>query len=265
MTLYKITERLITHNRPKTKLSPQGCVIHDTENPGATAQNHYDYWNNGEHQSSAHYVVDWIEIIRLIPENEIAWHAGHTANMEYLSVEMCVPKTHNVIQFQLVWERTVWLVADAFIRYRWSIRPGLWSHDGISQRYHETNHTDPTAYFKEYGKTFGDFVTEVDALIRKMKKDEGVKNMEQVIAFWSAKDFSAAIQIAERLGNCLMTCRDCKPELNKRAQTAEHLIVVGGKEIINHPNVTNLCGLTGPDTAILAAEYAKKLDSKSNV
>jgi N-acetyl-anhydromuramyl-L-alanine amidase AmpD len=81
----------------------------------------------------------------------------------------------------------------------------------------------------------------------------------EVIAFWSAKDFSAAVQISERLGNCLMTCRNTKPDLNLDAKAAKHLIVVGGPEVKDHPNVTNLCGQTGPDTAILAANYAKKL------
>ena len=156
----------------------------------------------------------------------------------------------------------MWLVADAFVRYGWSIVSGIWSHDAISQRYHETDHTDPTGYFKEYGKSFADFVVDVDTLARKMKEEKGEKDMEHVIAFWSAKDFSGAIQIAERLDNCLLTCRDGKPELNKYAKSAQHLIVVGGREVTDHSNVTNLCGLTGPDTAILAAEYAKKLEGK---
>jgi N-acetylmuramoyl-L-alanine amidase len=261
--MFVILEQLLDkYNRPRRVLKPEGFVIHATSNPGATAQNHYKYFNSGDRQSSAHYVADWQDIIRLIPENEIAWHAGPSANSKYLSVEMCEPKGHNVLEFQQVWERTVWLVADAFVRYGWGVTPGLWSHDGISKRYHETDHTDPIGFFKEYGRTFADFVTEVDALIRKTKQGKGEKEMEHVIAFWTAKDFSGAIQIAERLGNCLLTCRDGKPELNARAKSAQHLIVIGGKEVTDHPNVTNLCGATGPDTAILAAEYAKKLEGE---
>jgi N-acetylmuramoyl-L-alanine amidase len=90
-------------------------------------------------------------------------------------------------------------------------------------------------------------------------KEGGINVPNHVIAFWSAKDYSAAIQISERLNNCLMTCRNAKPDLNPDAKAAKHLIVVGGPEVTDHPNVTNLCGATGPDTAILAANYAKSL------
>lgn len=94
-------------------------------------------------------------------------------------------------------------------------------------------------------------------LFSDLKGDVDVPN--HVIAFWSAKDYSGAIQISERLGNCLMTCRNAKPDLHPDAKAAKHLIVVGGPKVTDHPNVTNLCGDTGPDTAILAAKYAQTL------
>lgn len=90
-------------------------------------------------------------------------------------------------------------------------------------------------------------------------KDGGDNVPNHVIVFWTAKDYSAAGMISERLDNCLMTCRNAKPDLNPDAKAAKHLIVVGGPEVTDHPNVTNLCGITGPDTAILAANYAKSL------
>jgi N-acetylmuramoyl-L-alanine amidase len=258
--MYPISEQLITHNRPKQRLCPQGFVIHDTATKGATAQNEHDYFDGGDRRGSAHYFVDWTQIIRTIPENEVAWHAGPTANNEYLSVEMCVPKTHDPEKFREVWNRTVWLVADAFIRYGWYIRAGLWSHEGISNRYHETDHQDPIEYFKEYGKTFSDFVMEVDEVVRLVRASKGENIvLKHVIVFWTAKDYSGAIQISERLSNCLMTCRDGKPDIHPDAKMAKHLIVVGGPEVKDHPNVTNLCGLRGPETAILAANYAKTL------
>lgn len=90
-------------------------------------------------------------------------------------------------------------------------------------------------------------------------KEGGANEMKVAIVYWTAKDFSVAQLIAERLGNCGMFCRNAKPDLHEDAKSAQKLIVVGGPEITDHPNVTNLCGATGPDTAILAANYAKTI------
>jgi hypothetical protein len=109
------------------------------------------------------------------------------------------------------------------------------------------------------GVGYGEDIIKIYNQISKEVLQGGNDVPNHVIAFWSAKDYSIAIQISERLGNCLMTCRDGKPDLNPDAKAAKHLIVVGGPEIKDHPNVTNLCGATGLDTAILAANYAKTL------
>lgn len=83
--------------------------------------------------------------------------------------------------------------------------------------------------------------------------------MKEAIAYWTLKDFSTAEQIAAKLGNCGMFCRNTNPALHPDAKAAKRLIVVGGPEVKDHPNVTNLCGLHAEDTAIKAAQYAKTL------
>jgi hypothetical protein len=39
------------------------------------------------------------------------------------------------------------------------------SHDEVSKRWHETNHTDPVAYFAQYGKTVDAFRREVQEVL----------------------------------------------------------------------------------------------------
>ena len=88
----------------------------------------------------------------------------------------------------------------------------------------------------------------------------GTDQMEIAVLYFSIKDFSAAFQIAERSGNCGMFCRQgVNANIHKDAKGAKKLIVVGGAEVTDRANVVNLCGFTGPDTAILAAQYAKTL------
>jgi len=90
-------------------------------------------------------------------------------------------------------------------------------------------------------------------------KTEEDSTMKDAVVYWTLKDFSAAEQIAAKLGNCGMFCRNANVALHPDAKAAKHLVVVGGQEIKDHPNAVNCCGLHAEDTAILAAEYAKTL------
>ena len=164
-----VGEQLISYNRPRTPVDLKGFVIHSTASPGSTAQRIYSYFNSGDRQASAHYVVDWTETIRMIPENEVAWHAGPTANHKYLSVEMCEPETKDPAQFQEVWNRTVLLVAEACVRYGWNTTDNVFSHYGISITYHETDHIDPRPFLEEYDKTWDDLLKAIDDKIAELR------------------------------------------------------------------------------------------------
>lgn len=169
---YPISEQLIKFNRSGQSLSPQGFVVHSTATPNATAQNEHDYFNGGDRQASAHYFADDTTIIRCIPENEVAWHAGQTANHKFLSVEMS--EFSDPTRFQNVWDRTVWLVADACVRYGWTTGPNVYSHRGISALYGETDHTDPIQYLADHGKTWDQLLAAIDAAIVTIKSQKGV-------------------------------------------------------------------------------------------
>lgn len=168
---YPVTQEYITNNRPGTVLKPVGQVVHATADPGATAQNIRNYFNKSYEGASAHAVIDWNSIIEMIPENEMAWHAGPTANSKYLSFEMCEPATDDpdrISKFQEVWNRAVWYCAKTCVKYGWNTDDNIFSHYGISMMYHETNHTDPYGYFATYGKTWDQFLAAVDAEITKL-------------------------------------------------------------------------------------------------
>lgn len=164
---YEIIDRLLPvgreTNRPGTSLTPQGIVLHETANRGATAQAHAKYWASAYRGSSVHYVVDPTAIIRLIPESEQAWHAGPTANSRYIGIEMC--HFDEPAQFQAVWDCTVWLAADICQRYGWTPGTAIVTHGWVSQQWHETSHTDPDAYLAAHGRSIEQFRAEVAQLI----------------------------------------------------------------------------------------------------
>ena len=174
-------------------------VIHSTATPGATAQNEFCYFNSAYRGASAHYFVDWIEIIRTIPENEVAWHAGK-ANYLYLSVEMCEPSGIDMQKFEEVWNRTVWFVADACVRNGWS-KSSIYSHNDMSLKFGDTDHTDPIDYLRLYGRTWDDLLSAID----REKQDilnagtGGDKRVEHMILVGRGPDERAAGYLADFL------------------------------------------------------------------
>src|SRR5579875_3671803 len=164
---YSVIEDLLPlgTNRPGTIIHPIGVVIHETATPNATAQNEVNYFKGGNRNASAHYFVDDTTIIRDIPEDEMAWHAGPTANRRYLSIEIC--HFDDPTKFANAWARAVWLTADMCKRYGWTpdANSTVVSHAWVSATFKETDHTDPVQYFSAHGKTFSDFVNAVKALL----------------------------------------------------------------------------------------------------
>lgn len=82
---YKIIEKLLTPNkysRPRKELiGVRGVVIHWVANPKASAEANRNFFENRKYgktsYGSAHYIIDLNgDVIRCIPENEIAYHVG---------------------------------------------------------------------------------------------------------------------------------------------------------------------------------------------
>lgn len=152
--------KLLSKNRSYELLVPIGIVLHETATPGATAQNEFLYFNGGDRGASAHGFVDWNGYIQTIPYDEVAWHAGYTANHKYIGIEMC--HATNKADFDKVWDNTVEIVVDLINKCGFSINE-LTTHNEVSLRWRETDHTDPIGYFKKFGKTFEDFKNDVIA------------------------------------------------------------------------------------------------------
>ncbi|ADY57364.1 N-acetylmuramoyl-L-alanine amidase family 2 [Syntrophobotulus glycolicus DSM 8271] len=224
---YTVKKMDISYNRSYKALSPQGFVIHSTDTPGATAQNEHDYFNSGNRQASAHYFVDWQEIIQTVPENEQAWHAGPAANSRYLSVEMCEPSDNSIEKFLQVWKRTVWLVADACVRYGWSAQNNIYSHRGISLMYKETNHTDPMQYLERFGETWDSLLEAIDRKITELIKQKGVAKMKNLIITNRGADERAAGYLADYLKAPVVLLDQLTDDT---VQGAENIYVVGGSD-----------------------------------
>ncbi|MBY0053041.1 N-acetylmuramoyl-L-alanine amidase [Brevibacillus agri] len=129
--------------RPGTKITPRGLVIHWTANEGkgANAVANRNYFNKPTTEASAHYIVDDKQIVRCLPEGEMAYHVGAKSykpdalkllssypNNCTIGIEMCVNQDGN---FQKTYENTVVLAADILKRYGWGV-DNLWRHFDIT-------------------------------------------------------------------------------------------------------------------------------------
>lgn len=112
-----ITDKLLDINpysRPANKYLDPGVkrekittiVIHYVANPGTSAINNRNYFNNipknEKIYAGAHYIVGLSgEIIRCIPDNEIAYHAGNKeVNACSIGIEVCHPDKTGKFNYQ---------------------------------------------------------------------------------------------------------------------------------------------------------------------
>jgi N-acetylmuramoyl-L-alanine amidase len=168
---YEILQKFISKNRSGKTLVAKGTVVHETATPGATAENEFKYFNTGAggRSASAHAFIDYDCIIQTVPWNEQAWHAGGTANRNYIGIEFC--NYDDATKFQEIWKRAVWLFAWVHVNVLKVTninKDTLMSHAEVSAKWKETNHQDPVAYFAKFGKTVDMFRAEVQAEINSM-------------------------------------------------------------------------------------------------
>ena len=95
----KINEKLVKYNFSKrTEGKIKYIVIHDTGNKrsGADAEAHFNFFNGGDRQSSAHYFVDDKQILRVVKDSDKSWHCGDgrglngITNDNSIGIEMCI-------------------------------------------------------------------------------------------------------------------------------------------------------------------------------
>jgi N-acetylmuramoyl-L-alanine amidase len=111
-----IDEQLIQTNgsarRGKKLEEVKNIVIHYVANPGTTAKQNRDYFNNDDTKVSAHFVVGLEgEVIQCIPLDEIS-SATNDRNVDTVSIEVCHPDESGKFAdatYESVVKLTAWL------------------------------------------------------------------------------------------------------------------------------------------------------------
>ena len=94
-----IQKMFVKYNYSKRGAKPKYICIHDTGNPGASAKNHYNYFNGGNRGASADFFVDSGNIIQIVNTDvNYSWAVGDgkgtygITNANSCSIEMCLEK-----------------------------------------------------------------------------------------------------------------------------------------------------------------------------
>lgn len=143
---------------------PEGIVIHETADPGATAQNEAIYFNREWMNMYAyvHAFVDHTGTIQMMTPNYGVWGAGPVANNRFVQVELC--EENNREDFIRGVNNDAIYAASILRRYL--LKPNdaaydgkgtVWSHHAVSRFLGGTDHTDPDGYFAKFGYRFSQF------------------------------------------------------------------------------------------------------------
>lgn len=143
---------------------PEGVVIHETADPGATAHDEAIYFNREwmNMYSYVHAFVDHQRVIQMMTPKYGAWGAGPMANDRFVQVELCEETDRN--NFAKSINNDAIYVAK--ILHRYHLKPTnathnghgtVWSHAAVSKFLGGTDHGDPVGYFAKWGYSMDDF------------------------------------------------------------------------------------------------------------
>lgn len=129
-------------------------VVHETANPGSSAYNHTIYWGNNP-DYAVHYVMelDGSVVYNTVSDDRLCWHVG---NGNYYTVGIELAHAISQVQFDNQWNEAVKWCGDYLNSRGWGI-DRLLSHDECRTIWGGTDHTDPTGYFAQYGRSWSQF------------------------------------------------------------------------------------------------------------
>ena len=128
-----INRKQIAYNRTPRALTIEYIVIHDTGNTGkgANAEAHFVYWNGGDRQSSADFVVDRDQVLQINDYRKYyTWHCGDgnerygISNGNSIGIEICINSDgdynaawNNAVELTRHLMRELGIPADRVVRH----------------------------------------------------------------------------------------------------------------------------------------------------
>lgn len=169
----KITTRFMTSNdcyRTGQKIVPKGIMVHSTATPGVMAAAWYSQWNKPGVSKCVHAFLDDNEVIQYLPWNYRGWHAGGSANNNYIGFEICEPKDLNDKDyFAKAYKTAVELTVMLCRKYGLTEKNVICHSEGYKKGI-ASNHADVMHWFPKHGKSMDTFREDVRAKLTEQTK-----------------------------------------------------------------------------------------------
>jgi N-acetylmuramoyl-L-alanine amidase CwlA len=196
-------------------------VIHETVS-NADARMQYAYINTHDGMgANAHCLIDWNEVLQILPFDEVSWSVGQPANQFTFNLELC--HADNRVDFDKQWEIATGYAAqwcrdlkrDPYVLIR--------SHHEIAIEFGGTDHTDPDDYFARYGKSINQFRADVYARLRAssgaLNQEGARKVIDLLAALYQATNDKAVRDAAHYAADALRDAAGLAKQLETPART----------------------------------------------
>lgn len=176
MATHHIEKRLIP-GLPRIGLYGKNFIVaHEAGNPNNTGANSLDneikyMTNNWRNAFVSHFVGGGGKIVQLAPAGLMQYGAGSPAN-RYAYAQVELARTNSAATFKKDYAAYVWLLRYLATQAGIPIKVdtgsgtgsrGIKSHDWIRRNLGGTTHTDPYAYFRQFGITPAQFKKDVES------------------------------------------------------------------------------------------------------
>ena len=205
-----IQKMFAKYNYSKRSAKPKYICIHDTGNPGASAKNHYNYFNGGNRGASADFFVDSNNIIQTVNTDvNYSWAVGDgkgaygITNANSCSIEMCLEKDG--------------MPSEATIQNTIELTRYLMSYYGISvecvKRHYDASHKScPSSFMANNWAKWYEFKSKVSGTQTEIKVENVVVTTPPITETKSnvqkAKEYvgSRCKELQEKLIKCGYNC-----------------------------------------------------------
>lgn len=213
---------------------PEGIVIHETDDPGATAHDEAIYFNRewSNIEAYVHAFVDNDQIIQMRSPDMGTWGAGPNANNRFIQIELCEENTREAF-IKSINNDAIYV---AKLLHRYDLKPDnacddgegtIWSHHAVSTYLGGTDHVDPDGYFEKWGYSMDQFCSLIEYYYDLQAKDTETKDPSKT------KEEVEAVQGAVTLGHDAYIY-DAKGKNTKKLKKAGCPVVVMGYKTMNN-------------------------------
>ncbi|MCW3778523.1 N-acetylmuramoyl-L-alanine amidase [Levilactobacillus namurensis] len=203
----KSTFALGTNEGSSQRTTGRMLVIHSTANVGASAKNNASFekhnWNNPNVRSYVHFIAGDGVVYKVGETGYVAWGAGPTANgLAPVQIEM--EETNDAKKFKRIYATTIELLRKMAKKYNIPLtldtagNTGVKSHRWVSNRWHESDHTDPYGYLSKHGISKAQFAKDIKNGVGKTAKPGKSKKVTYLTAAKQVKAITSVTRYHDK-------------------------------------------------------------------